>query len=111
MPPHLTHPHCYYWPFAFLPHHHLPVCGNGYGGSFAAGSIATPSGCAICPAGTYGSQIDQSTACKSCKNLGPQAISAMAGAASCTNCTGTSVANANATACVNSGGGEIWDGF
>jgi hypothetical protein len=76
-----------------------------------AGSTATLSGCAICPAGTYGSQLDHSNACKSCKGLGPQAISAKTGAASCANCTGTSVANADATACISGGGGESWDGF
>jgi hypothetical protein len=80
-----------------------PVCADGYGGTFVTGVTATASGCVICPAGSYGSQLDHSTACKSCKSVGPQAISDHPGAPACNNCMGTTMANADATACIEGG--------
>jgi hypothetical protein len=77
----------------------LTVCGNGYGGAFVTGATPTASGCAICPAGTFGSQLSQSTACKSCASVG--GVSPQAGASACQNCTATQVPNANGTACIS----------
>lgn len=77
------------------------VCADGYGGTLP-GSTAFKSGCNVCSPGTFGKDLVQTAACKSCKTLGSQAVQPLPGQSSCTNCTGSDQANAAATACVSS---------
>jgi hypothetical protein len=93
------------------PHHALPthaadlllhtVCVDGFGGTFGdPPTVATSSGCAICPAGSFASGNTLTQPCRSCKSQGPRSFSSTPGSAKCSSCTGQdAVADPKATSC------------